>query len=55
LNGILNLALINGFVPALPDTFDIPNASSVSGTFATVNGTSINSNEHFGVVYNTNM
>jgi hypothetical protein len=32
--------------------FDILNASSVTGTFATVNGTMINSNEHFGVLYN---
>jgi hypothetical protein len=54
LNGVLNLDLINGFVPTLTETFDILNASSVTGTFATVNGTSINSNEHFGVVYNAN-
>ncbi|HEV3279771.1 MAG TPA: PEP-CTERM sorting domain-containing protein [Terriglobia bacterium] len=54
LNGVLNLDLINGFVPTLTETFDILNASSVTGTFATVNGTGINSNEHFGVVYNAN-
>jgi hypothetical protein len=46
--------LINGFVPTLTETFDILNASSVTGTFATVNGTSINGSEHFGVVYNAN-
>ncbi len=52
LNGILNLGLINGFVPTLGETFDILNASAVTGTFSTVNGTGINSNEHFVVVYN---
>lgn len=52
LNGILNLGLINSFVPAVGETFDVLNASSVTGTFSTVNGTSINSDEHFVVVYN---
>jgi hypothetical protein len=54
LNGVLNLDLINGFVPTLSETFDILNASSITGTFATINGTSINGSEHFGVVYNSN-
>lgn len=54
LNGILNLDLINGFVPTLTETFEIMTASSVTGTFLTVNGTSINGSEHFGVVYNSN-
>jgi len=31
-NGVLNLDLINGFVPTLTETFDILNASSVTGT-----------------------
>jgi hypothetical protein len=48
-NGTLNLSLINGFVPAIGTTFDILNASSVSGTFSTVNGTKINGSEHFVV------
>src|SRR5262249_42618417 len=52
LNGTLNLDLINSFVPTLGETFDILNASSVGGTFATVNGTAINSMEHFTVLYN---
>jgi hypothetical protein len=51
LNGTLNLDLINGFVPTMTETFDIINFASLTGTFATVNGTMINSNEHFGVVY----
>jgi len=54
LNGTLNLDLINSFVPTLGATFDILNASSVAGTFPTVTGTSINSSEHFTVVYNSN-
>jgi hypothetical protein len=48
-NGTLNLSLINGFVPAIGTTFDILNASTVSGTFSTVNGTKINGSEHFVV------
>jgi hypothetical protein len=53
LNGILNLDLINGFVPTIGQTVDILNALSVIGTFATVNGTSINSSEPFTVLYNS--
>ena len=52
LNGTLNLDLINSFVPTVGETFDILNANSVAGTFATVNGTSINSTEAFTVLYN---
>ena len=55
LNGTLNLDLINGFIPTIGSMFDILNASTLDNTmFATVNGTSINSNEHFIVVYNSN-
>jgi len=55
LNGTLNLDLINGFVPTIGSMFDILNASTLNGTtFATVNGTGINSNEHFTVIYNSN-
>jgi hypothetical protein len=52
LNGSLNLSLINHFVPSVGTTFDILNSSALSGTFAKVNGASINSNEHFAVSYN---
>jgi hypothetical protein len=52
LGGTLNLQLINGFVPTIGNTFDIINFASETGTFATINGTSINSSEHFGVVVN---
>jgi len=53
LNGTLNLSLINGFVPAIGNTFEILNASSVSGTFSSVNGTAINASEHFVVSCDT--
>jgi hypothetical protein len=52
-NGILNLSLINGFVPTVGTTFEILNAKSVSGTFSTVNGTHINASEHFVVACDT--
>jgi hypothetical protein len=51
LDGTLNLTLINGFVPNIGETFDILNASSVSGTFATINTLCINSNEQFSITY----
>ena len=51
LGGTLNLSLLNGFVPSVGQTFTILNASSVSGTFAAVNGACINSSEHFTVTY----
>jgi hypothetical protein len=53
LNGTLNLSLINGFVPAVGSTFEILNASMVSGTFSTVTGTQINGSEHFVVACDT--
>jgi len=52
LHGTLNIKLINSFVPAIGNTFTILTASAVSGTFATVNGLSINSGEHFTIKYN---
>jgi fibronectin-binding autotransporter adhesin len=54
LSGTLNLSLINGFVPAIGDTFIILNASSVAGTFSKVNGVAINASEHFQVTFNAN-
>jgi len=51
LNGILNVSLLNGFLPNVGDTFSVLNASSVTGTFATVNGLCIDSSEHFAVTY----
>jgi protein involved in polysaccharide export with SLBB domain len=49
LNGTLNISLATGYTPALGNTFDILNASSISGNFSTVNGLTINSSEHFTV------
>ncbi len=51
LHGTLNLKLINGFLPAIGNTLIILTGTAVSGTFATVNGLSINSGEHFTVTY----
>src|SRR5215469_2785367 len=53
LGGTLSIKLINSFVPAVGDSFTIVTGSAVSGKFATVNGTSINSGEHFQVNYNS--
>ncbi|HZQ70409.1 MAG TPA: hypothetical protein VFA68_17915 [Terriglobales bacterium] len=54
LAGTLTIKLINSFVPSIGDVYTILTGSAVSGTFATVNGLSINSSEHFQVNYNTN-
>lgn len=54
LGGTLSIKLVNGFVPTTSDTFTIVTGSVVTGKFATVKGTTINSNEHFVVNYNAN-
>ena len=54
LDGVLNIKLINSFIPTIGSTFTILKGTAVTGTFSTVNGTSINSNEHFQVNYNAN-
>ena len=54
LGGTLNIKLLNSFVPLVGANFQILTAQTVSGTFAKVNGTSINSSEHFTVTYNSN-
>jgi hypothetical protein len=53
LGGTLNIGLLNNFVPAIGDTFEILTGKEVKGTFATVNGTKINDSEHFTVTYNS--
>jgi len=53
LNGTLNLKRLKKFVPAVGTNFTILTASVVTGQFSTVKGTSINSNEHFQVNYNS--
>jgi hypothetical protein len=54
LDGVLNIKLISGFIPTIGSTFTILKGTAVTGTFSTVNGTNINSNEHFQVNYNAN-
>jgi hypothetical protein len=54
LNGILNIKRKAGFVPAIGTIFKILTASAISGEFATVNGTAINSAEHFDLNYLSN-
>ena len=53
LGGTLNIQLLDNFVPSIGATFKILTAQAVSGTFATVNGTAINDDEHFTVTYNS--
>jgi hypothetical protein len=51
LSGTLNISLPTGFVPTVGTTFKIMNFTSETGTFATVNGLTINSSEYFTVTY----
>ncbi|SPE44373.1 hypothetical protein SBA7_350006 [Candidatus Sulfotelmatobacter sp. SbA7] len=52
LNGTLNIKVVNGFVPAVGNTFTILTTSARSGTFAHVNGLTIPTGGHFTVAYN---
>jgi hypothetical protein len=51
LDGTLNINLSGGYEPVPGDTFQIMTAASVTGTFATVNGTAIVAGRNFKVVY----
>jgi len=51
LNGTLNIKLIHSFVSTIGSTFTILTGSAITGKFATVNGLSINSCEHFTIHY----
>jgi fibronectin-binding autotransporter adhesin len=51
LGGTLNIKVAGGFVSAIGDTFTILTGSSITGEFASVTGTTINSGEHFEVGY----
>ncbi len=53
LGGILTIKRIRGFVPAIGNTFTIVKGSVITGQFATVNGLSINSGEHFQINYSS--
>ncbi len=52
LKGTLNIKVINGFIPVMGNTFIILTGNPVSGTFGTVNGTTIPTGGHFTVAYN---
>jgi hypothetical protein len=52
LNGTLNIKVVNGFAPAMGNTFIILTGSARSGTFAHVNGLTIPTGGHFTVAYN---
>jgi hypothetical protein len=51
LGGSLDISLLGGYLPELGDSFEILTASTVSGTFDTVNGTAITAGRRFDVVY----
>ena len=51
--GTLNITLTNGYIPPIGTSFVILTGSSISGVFAKVNGTAINSSEHFKVLYSS--
>jgi hypothetical protein len=53
LNGTLNIKVVNGFVPAIGNSFTILTTSTRSGTFAHVNGLTIPTGGHFVVAYNS--
>src|SRR5260370_42369818 len=46
LKGTLNIKVINGFIPVMGNTFIILTGNPVSGTFGTVNGTTIPTGGH---------
>jgi len=54
LGGTLNLSELKGFVPTVGSTYKILNFNSEAGTFATVNGLTINSTEAYTVTYQPN-
>ncbi len=53
LAGTLNITLIDGFEPAVGDTFQIATFASRVGTFETVNGLEIGNGKAFEVIYNS--
>jgi hypothetical protein len=51
LGGTLNIAQAKGYVPTVGSTFKILNFSSETGTFAAVNGLTINGTEAYTITY----
>jgi len=52
LNGLMTVDLLRGYIPQIGNMFDIMNFAGESGTFSTVVGLPINSQEHFVLEYN---
>jgi hypothetical protein len=52
LNGLMTVDLLHGYIPQVGNMFDIMNFAGESGTFSTVIGLPINSQEHFVLQYN---
>ena len=51
LDGMLNLALVNGFSPALGNSFPVLTFGSRTGQFATINGLAIGNGKQFSPAY----
>ena len=51
LGGTLNISELSSFIPTVGSTFKILTFNSVTGTFATVNGLTINSTEAYTITY----
>src|SRR5262249_8664210 len=53
LGGTLNVTLVNNFTPTVGATFDLVNASSLSGTFVTANLPSLGGGDQFCIAYDS--
>ena len=51
LDGTLNLALVNGFSPAIGNSFQVMTFGSRTGQFATINGTALGNGKQFSPAY----
>ncbi len=51
LDGTLNISLVNNFVPALGDTFEVLTYSSYNGNFSTINGLNTGTGIAFDTVF----
>ena len=51
LDGMLNLALVNGFSPALGNSFQVMTFDSRTGQFATINGLALGNGKQFTPAY----
>ena len=51
LDGTLNLPLVNGFSPAIGNSFQVMTFGSLTGQFATINGTALGNGKQFSPAY----